>query len=274
MADPAPGVFPLLDHCRSLPGTTEDIKWENDLVFSVGAKMYAVFDPATPDTPSFKCDPYDFARLSILDGVRPAAYLARAGWVHLERPDALPLDELKDLLTKSHDLVLARLPKTVQREIAADARLTAELSSEGALTARGAPIAQEPLDLGDQLVAGRQALLVDHRLEPLDVRPGRLVGAGRQVEPRAQLAGLLLERDRRDLDPEMPLDRAQQRQGGHRVRPGDVMGDLGEVAERRDAGLGQALVEDRQRGRGHAQDARRARVARRRAAARAPTRCR
>ena len=121
MADPAPGVFPLLDHCRSLPGTTEDIKWEHDLVFSVGAKMYAPFDPATPDTPSFKCDPDDFAQLSIQDGVRPAAYLARAGWVHLDRPDALPLDQLKDLLTKSHDLVLARLPKRIQREIAADA---------------------------------------------------------------------------------------------------------------------------------------------------------
>ena len=121
MADPAPGVFPLLDHCRSLPGTTEDIKWEHDLVFSVGAKMYAAFDPATPDTPSFKCDPDDFGRLSIQDGVRPAAYLARAGWVHLERPDALPLDELRDLLTKSHDLVLARLPKRVQGDIAAGA---------------------------------------------------------------------------------------------------------------------------------------------------------
>ena len=83
-------------------------------MFSVGGKMYATFDPAKPDTPGFKCDPPDFLRLTALDGIRPAAYLARAGWVSLERPDALPVEETKTLLTKSHDLVLARLPKRVR----------------------------------------------------------------------------------------------------------------------------------------------------------------
>ena len=112
------GVFPLLDHCRSLLGTTEDIKWENDLVFSVGGKMYATFDPARPDTPSLKCDEFDFERLTTLDGIRPAAYLARARWISFVRPDALPLDETLELLTKSHDLVMARLPKRVQASLA------------------------------------------------------------------------------------------------------------------------------------------------------------
>ena len=111
------GAFPLVDHCRSLLGTTEDIKWENDLVFSVGGKMYATFDPARPDTPSFKCDEFDFHRLTTLDGIRPAAYLARAGWITLLRPDALPLDETLALLTKSHDLVMARLSRRVQASL-------------------------------------------------------------------------------------------------------------------------------------------------------------
>lgn len=35
-----------LDHaktlCRSLPGATEDLKWESSLVFSVGGKMFAI----------------------------------------------------------------------------------------------------------------------------------------------------------------------------------------------------------------------------------------
>ena len=118
MTDQGPGACPLLDHCRSLPGTTEDIKWEHDLVFSVGAKMYATLDPAAPDTPSFKCDEFDFERLTRLDGIRPAAYLARAGWVSFDRPDALPLDETLALLTKAHDLVMARLPKRVQASLA------------------------------------------------------------------------------------------------------------------------------------------------------------
>jgi len=34
----------LQAYCRSLPGATEDIKWGNDLVFSVGGKMFAGFD--------------------------------------------------------------------------------------------------------------------------------------------------------------------------------------------------------------------------------------
>ena len=32
---------PLVAFCRSLPGATEDIKWEHDLIFSVGGKMFA-----------------------------------------------------------------------------------------------------------------------------------------------------------------------------------------------------------------------------------------
>src|SRR2546423_14075152 len=35
-----------------------------------------------------------------------------------------------------------------------------------------AALAEESLDLADQVVAGRQARLVDERLEPLDIGPG------------------------------------------------------------------------------------------------------
>ena len=64
-------------------------------------------------------------------------------------------------------------------------------------------VAQEALDVGDEVVARRQALLVVHRLEPLDVAACRLVEAGCRVEPGAQLARLLGELMRRDLGPEV-----------------------------------------------------------------------
>lgn len=32
----------LQDICRELPSVTEDIKWENDLCFCVGSKMFLV----------------------------------------------------------------------------------------------------------------------------------------------------------------------------------------------------------------------------------------
>lgn len=51
------------------------------------------------------------------------------------------------------------------------------------LRALPALVTQESLDIGDQVVAGRQALLVVHRLQPLDVRPRRLVQARGGIEP-------------------------------------------------------------------------------------------
>ena len=47
----------LYDLCRSLPGATEDVKWDNDLVFSVGGKMFACFSLPEGNPLSFKVDP-------------------------------------------------------------------------------------------------------------------------------------------------------------------------------------------------------------------------
>ena len=41
-------------------------------------------------------------------------YAARAKWVALESQDALPAAEIKKLLRKSYELVLAKLPKKTQ----------------------------------------------------------------------------------------------------------------------------------------------------------------
>jgi predicted DNA-binding protein (MmcQ/YjbR family) len=102
-------------HCLSLPHTTETVQWGYDLVFKIGGKMYSVMplEPA-PVCLSFKCSPEDFAELIERPGVIPAPYLARAHWVALEANDALPRAELKQLLRKAYDLVLAKLPKKTQ----------------------------------------------------------------------------------------------------------------------------------------------------------------
>ena len=77
-----------------------------------------------------------------------------------------------------------------------------------------------------------QALLVDHRLEPFDVGPRRLLERGRRVEARPQLCRLVGEVARRQRDPEVPPECLEQRHRGGRVRTRDVVRDLGEVAER------------------------------------------
>ena len=107
--------------CRQLPGTTEDLKWGHNLVFSVGAKMYALisFDEDPPRI-SFKTEPAMFEALSHQEGIIPAPYLARAKWVTLLRADVLPGEELTDLVEESYRLVFEKLSKKAQRQIHPD----------------------------------------------------------------------------------------------------------------------------------------------------------
>jgi predicted DNA-binding protein (MmcQ/YjbR family) len=101
--------------CLSLPHTTEEVLWQDNLVFKVGGKMFAIasLEPASVFV-SFKCTPEDFARLTDLPDIIPAPYLARAQWVALESEDALPVVDTRLLLRKSYDLVFAKLTKKAQ----------------------------------------------------------------------------------------------------------------------------------------------------------------
>ena len=108
----------LRKHALTLPGATNDIKWGVDWVASVGGKMFLVGgpEPGRWSGCSFKVDEHRFLELSGLPGLTPAPYLARAKWVRLSDPKALPLPELKALVERSHALVLAKLPKALQKE--------------------------------------------------------------------------------------------------------------------------------------------------------------
>ena len=118
------------EYCLGMPGATEQMQWGDDLVFKVGGKMFAVMplEPGGPATAgrherqewpwlTLKCAPEEFAEMTERPGVRPAAYLARAKWISLEREDALPREEVERLLRKSYELVVAKLPKRVQEKI-------------------------------------------------------------------------------------------------------------------------------------------------------------
>jgi predicted DNA-binding protein (MmcQ/YjbR family) len=104
--------------CLSLPGTTEEEVWENDLTFKVAGKMFAhsVLIPA-PVWLSFKASEGNFAELTERQGIIPAPYLARAKWVALETKDALTPEELSRLLRESYDMVVAKLPKKTREAL-------------------------------------------------------------------------------------------------------------------------------------------------------------
>ena len=99
--------------CLSLPHVTEDVQWENDLLFRIGNKMFAVvsLESASDHCMSFKCTPEVFAELTEREGIMPAPYVARYHWVALERFDALPESELKQLLKNAYQLIFDKLPK-------------------------------------------------------------------------------------------------------------------------------------------------------------------
>jgi predicted DNA-binding protein (MmcQ/YjbR family) len=106
----------IRDYCLSLPSATEKIQWGNDLVFSIGEKMFAVLcllDEGDVKL-SFKCTPEEQAELVEQDGIIPAPYLARYHWVGLKRFDALSQNDLERLIGNSYELVRAKLPAKVR----------------------------------------------------------------------------------------------------------------------------------------------------------------
>src|SRR5258705_9788967 len=105
--------------CHTLPATTEDIQWGNELLLRIGRKICAMasLDAASPVRLSFKCTPEEFADLTERDGIIPAPYVARYHWVALERWDALPGAELKQRIRESYDLVRDKLPAKVKKQL-------------------------------------------------------------------------------------------------------------------------------------------------------------
>jgi predicted DNA-binding protein (MmcQ/YjbR family) len=110
-------------YCRSLPHTTENVQWDDDLCFRVANKIYAVMslNPASPNWLAFKCTPERFEELLERDGVVPAPYMARNKWVSLQRPGVVPAEELREFLRTSYELVYSKLPKKVRVELDATA---------------------------------------------------------------------------------------------------------------------------------------------------------
>jgi predicted DNA-binding protein (MmcQ/YjbR family) len=110
----------IRQHCLSLPYTTEQVQWGNDLLFKVGGKMFAgvPLEPA-PVFLTVKADPEEFSELIEHPGVIPAPYLARAKWVAIEDERALPRTEILRLVSRSYELVFANLSKKLQAEFAA-----------------------------------------------------------------------------------------------------------------------------------------------------------
>jgi predicted DNA-binding protein (MmcQ/YjbR family) len=109
--------------CRALPGVEEDVKWGQDLAFTIGKKMFAVVNLEPPHQLSFTCTPESFGDLIERPGLTPAPYLARAMWVQEPELGAtLDRREVEALIHAAYEVVRAKLPKRVQQSIGARRR--------------------------------------------------------------------------------------------------------------------------------------------------------
>lgn len=104
--------------CGHWPGVTKDIKWGEDLVFSVGAKMFVVA-PVDGSRLAFKVADERFLELTDQPGMIPSPYLARAHWVAVVEPKRFATAELAELIRASYGLVRAKLTKKMQAELGA-----------------------------------------------------------------------------------------------------------------------------------------------------------
>src|SRR3982750_1696912 len=107
----------LRELCLSLKGVTEDIKWEHDLCFSIGGKMFCVASLDPPFGCSFKVKDEEFEELSTREGFTPAPYRARAKWVKVTEPASMNQKEWSDRIRQSYDLVKSKLTKKLREEL-------------------------------------------------------------------------------------------------------------------------------------------------------------
>ena len=104
--------------CLTLPGVSEDLKWEKDLCFLVGGRMFCVLVLDGPFNASLKVDPEEYDQLLNTREVLPAPYLARYKWVQVRDPRTFDHEEWGQRLERSYELVVASLPARIRKDLA------------------------------------------------------------------------------------------------------------------------------------------------------------
>jgi len=103
--------------CLSLPAVTEDIKWGDNLVFSVGEKLFCLADLTPPLRVSFKVPEEQFAELAGTTDIIQAPYFARNMWISVLNESRLSRQQWEHFLRQSYRLVKAKLPKKTRESL-------------------------------------------------------------------------------------------------------------------------------------------------------------
>jgi predicted DNA-binding protein (MmcQ/YjbR family) len=123
--------------CMALPHVTETVNWGHHLVYwvgdrDIGGKMFAMTDLDGTGTGVlwFHVGHERFHDLLETEGIIASPYLAKAGWVTVERWGVLRLREYEDELRRAHALIYERLPKRTKIVLAMPEKERAKLVRE------------------------------------------------------------------------------------------------------------------------------------------------
>ena len=114
----------IREFCLAFPSATEKLQWGDELCFKVGGRIFAMLGLDNPRL-CFKCSPESFAEMIEREDVRPAPYVGRYKWVMLDRLDAAPWNELRELIQQSYEMIAAKTDprskgKSVNKKLPSD----------------------------------------------------------------------------------------------------------------------------------------------------------
>jgi predicted DNA-binding protein (MmcQ/YjbR family) len=109
----------LRDYCLSLKGATEALPFDNKtLVFSVKGKMFCATDLDDYELINLKCDPEQAILLrEKYPEVIPGYHMSKKHWNSVKTDGNIPDKLLEKWINDSYNLVVATLPKKVQKEL-------------------------------------------------------------------------------------------------------------------------------------------------------------
>lgn len=108
----------LRTYCLSFKGVAETIKWDINLVFTVGEKIFLMTPTDRyPSKCTLKVLEDRFEELLENDNFKQAPYMAKRKWVQLQNIEDVKTEELKTLIADSYQMVKSKLTKKQQLEI-------------------------------------------------------------------------------------------------------------------------------------------------------------
>ncbi|TYP94800.1 putative DNA-binding protein, MmcQ/YjbR family [Fodinibius salinus] len=106
-------------YCLSFPGAEEGFPFDEDtLVFKIKGKIFSITDVDSFELVNVKCDPVKAINLrEKYPFVIPGYHMNKKHWNSIKMDHSVPEDLLKQWISDSYQLVVAKLPKKTQEEL-------------------------------------------------------------------------------------------------------------------------------------------------------------